>query len=237
MARLAPLLLVSLVAGCAGAGSASPTGPSSGAPAASTFAMTGRIVDASALIPLAGVTVAATDGPNAGKSALSGADGRYRLEGLVSGSFTLKATRNGYDDHVQPVAVTAATTIDVRMIPGRSVSSGWSQGQFYARADGQQIGARLTSISVTQSGSTVSGSFGAADGSSGTFSGTLANGIISNGTIRAELIYGTPSRRCRGTSTGVSGTASGHQIAMSAGSMVLESCGGAITNVELTITP
>ena len=198
--------------------------------------MTGRIVDASALIPLAGVTVTAMDGANAGKTAVSGADGRYRLDNLLSGSFTLKAAREGYDDHVQAVAVTAATIIDVRMIPGRSVSSGWTQGQFYARADGAQIGARLTTISVSQSGSTMSGSFSAADGSSGTFSGTLTGGQFS-GTLRAELVYGTPTRRCRGTASSLSGTATGSAIALTASTMALETCTGTITNVELTITP
>jgi hypothetical protein len=232
MHRLAPVLLVLAAAGCSGAAATSPTAPT----AAATFVMSGRIVDASALIPLAGVTVTAADGSNAGKSATTAADGRYLLENLVAGSFTLRARRDGYDDHLQPVTVTAHTTIDLKLIPGRSVSSGWSQGTFYARADGQQIGARLTSITVSQNGSTMTGSFGAADGSSGTFSGTLTNGRFS-GSIRAELVYGVPSQRCRGTVSGVSGTASGSQIVMSGATMALENCAGTVTNVDLTITP
>ena len=230
--KLAPMLVLALCAGCSG-GAATPTGPTSGA---STFQLTGRVTDASAGIPVVGVTVSAADGANAGRTATTGADGRYTLSDMVAGSFTLKTKRDGYEDFAQAVSISNYATIDVRLIPGRSFNSAWSGGQFYANGDGQRIGARLTTISVSQGGSTLSGSFVGADGSSGSFTGQLA-GSTFTGTMRLELVFGTPQVRCRGTVAALTGYAGMGSIELRAPGAALENCGNVVTDVELTITP
>jgi hypothetical protein len=231
--KLMPVVVLAFCAGCSG-GAATPTSPTT--PAVPTFQLTGRITDASAGIPVAGVAVSVADGANAGRTASTGADGRYTLSEMVAGSFTLKTKRDGYDDFAQAVSISNYATIDVRLIPGRSLSSAWSTGQFYANGDGQRIGARLTTISVSQGGGTLSGTFVGADGTSGSFSGQLA-GTAFTGTMRVELVFGTPQLRCRGTVSGLTGHAAGDAIDLRAPGVALENCGNAVTDVELTITP
>jgi Carboxypeptidase regulatory-like domain len=229
--KLAPIFVLALSAGCSG-GAATPTGPT----ATPMFQLTGRVTDASAGIPVVGVTVSAADGANAGRTAITGTDGRYTLSEMVAGSFTLKTKRDGYEDFAQAVSVSNYATIDVRLIPGRSLNSAWSNGQFYANGDGQRIGARLTTISVSQGGSTLSGTFVGGDGSSGSFTGQIA-GTTFTGTMRVELVFGTPQVRCRGTVANLAGYAGAGSIELRAPAASLENCGNTVTDVELTITP
>ena len=228
--RLLPAILLFAAAACSDTGPASPT------PVEPTYQLTGTVRDASASIVLSGVVLSAVDGPNAGKSATTGGDGRYTLSGLTSGTFTLRAQLANYDDHLQQVTITTNTNIDIRMIPGRSVSSGWSAGTFFAVADGARIGARMTTIHVSQSGTTVNGTFTTADGGSGSFTGQLA-GTQFSGMLRAEIILDAPARRCRGTSTGLTGTMAPDNVALAAPAMTLENCSATVTDVMLTLTP
>src|SRR4051812_24265684 len=105
MARLAAIVVLAATAGCAGA--ATPTSSTPAAPA--TFEVTGRVVDAAAGTAINGVTMSAMNGPNLGKSARTGADGRYTLAGLTAGSFTLKAQSTGFEDYLQEITVTNNT--------------------------------------------------------------------------------------------------------------------------------
>lgn len=232
MGRLALVPALFLLAGCAGSG-ATPTGPDATVP---TLQLQGKIVDASASIPLQGVTISAVGGTNAGKSTTTGADGRYTLANLVSGAFTLRVQNSGYEDYLQDITVTANTTIDVRLIPGRSLSSGWSTGTFYTLVDGNRTGARVVSASVSQSGASLSGQFTGADGSTGSFTGTVA-GTRFTGTMQVEVVTQSPARRCRGSVPNVTGTATGNGIDLTAPAVSLADCGGAITNVALSLIP
>jgi hypothetical protein len=222
---IAPVALV--LAGCSGA---SPTAPTD----APTFQIAGRVADANTRLAIPGVTLSAVDGPNAGKIATSSSDGRYTLTPLLTGTFRLRAQRDGYEDHLQDVTVTNHTNIDFVMIPGRSLSSGWAAGSFFAAVDGARVGARITHAEVDQSGNTLSGSFTAADGSSGSFSGTLAATQFS-GSFRVDLV--TPGGRCRGTATGAVGNATPGNISLIASVMTPENCGSSVTNLALTLTP
>jgi hypothetical protein len=227
-------VVVFLAVGCAGGGGA-PTGPSAANP---TFQLSGTVRDASALIPLAGVTVSAADGVNAGKSTTSDAAGRYALTALVTDSFTLRTQNAGYEDHLQHVRITQDTNVDIRLIPKRSVNSGWTHGQFYFTAGGSRAGNRLSGPVVTQNGSTVSGSASTAEGGSVTFTGRL-EGTRFIGSIRAEVAFGSPLRRCRGVAPIVEGRMSGDYIQLAAETMGLEDCAGvlAATSVELSLQP
>jgi hypothetical protein len=231
MRSLAPALLLLVLTGCSG-GDGSPTAPT--APPVPTFQLMGRVVDASAGINLAGVTLSALDGVNANKKTVTAADGRYTLVNLLSGSFTLRAQREGYEDHVQAITITTHTTIDMRMTPGRSVSSGWAGGQFFVSFNGERTGARVTTAQVTQNGSTLSGQFTGSDGSNGTFVGQLA-GTRFTGSMRVEIISGT--RRCRGNAANVTGTATGDSVALTAAVVTMEDCSASVTDLALTLTP
>ena len=94
----------------------------------------------------------------------------------------------------------------------------------------------MTSIHVSQSGNTVSGTFATADGGSGSFTGQLS-GTQFSGTLRAEIVLDAPARRCRGTSMALTGTMSGGSITLTAPTMTLENCGVRVSDVALTITP
>lgn len=229
---LVPVLTI-LAAGCSGGGA--PTAPSAAAP---TFQLAGTVKDASALIPLAGVTVSAADGLNKGKSTTSDAAGRYTLTGLVTDSFTLRTQSAGYEDHLQDVRITQHTNVDIRLIPKRSVNSGWTHGQLYFTAEGARAGNRLSDPVITQNGSSVSGSASTAEGGNVTFSGRL-EGTRFIGSIRAEVAFGSPLKRCRGFAPIVEGRMSGDYIQLAADTMGLENCAGvlAATSVELSIQP
>jgi hypothetical protein len=224
--------MLALAAGCAGGGSA-PTAPS-----APTFQLSGTVRDASALIPLAGVTVSAADGRNTGKSTTSDAAGRYTLTGLVEDSFTLRTQSGGYEDHLQDVRITQHTNVDIRLIPKRSVNSGWTNGQLYFTAEGARAGNRISNPVVTQNGTSVSGTASTAEGGSVTFTGRL-EGTRFIGSIRAEVAFGSPLKRCRGVAPIVEGRMTGDLIQLAAETMGLENCAGvlAATAVELSIQP
>ncbi len=228
--RLAPAALV-LLAGCAGGGT--PTSPTTAAP---TFQLTGSIRDASAGILLPGVTVSIAHGVNAGKSSITGADGRFALLGLLTDSATLRTQSSNYEDHLQDVRITQHTVLDIRLTPKRAVSSGWTQGQLYFTADGARAGNRATNPQVSVSGTTVTGTFTTAEGGSATFSGRL-EGTRFTGSIRAEVAFGSPLRRCRGLAPIAAGTVTPDYVAITADTMPFETCAGAATNVELNLQP
>jgi hypothetical protein len=230
MQRLSPVLLVCLLAGCAGGG---PTSPSAAAPGYQVY---GRIIDAAARLPLHNVTVSFADGPNVGKMATTSAEGLYTLDNVTAGTFTLRAVQNGYEEFLQSVTITNRTNIDIRMTPQRAVNSGWSGGQFLAQSGKDQISARLTTVQVARTGTNLEGSFTTADGGSGTFGGVVL-GTTFTGWMRVEVMVGTPSRRCHGSSGDVGGSATPSAITLSTPGLALEDCAGPITNVVLTITP
>ncbi len=235
MRVFAPALLLFVVAGCGSGGdAAAPTAPT--APVVPTFQITGRVVDASAGINLGGVTLSAVDGANVGKQTVTAPDGRYTLTNLVTDTFTLRARREGYEDHLQAVSLASHTSIDLRLTPGRTVSSGWVGGEFLVTFDGERISTRVTAVQVTQNGSALNGVFSNADGSHGTFTGQLT-GTRFTGSMQVEIVGGTPTRRCRGSVANVTGTATGDHIALAAAAVAFETCSGSATNLVLTITP
>ena len=219
------------MAGCAGGGT--PTSPTTAAP---TFQLTGTIRDASAGILLPAVTVSVVDGVNAGKSAATGADGHYALTGLLSDSLTLRTQNGSYEDHRQDVRITQHTVLDIRLTPKRSVSSGWTQGQLYFTAEGARAGNRATNPQVTQSGTTVTGTFTTAEGGSATFSGRL-EGTRFTGSIRADVAFGAPLQRCRGLAPDAAGTVTPDYVALTADTMAFENCAGAATSIQLSLQP
>ncbi len=66
---------------------------------------------------LAGVRVTIVDGANQGKTATTGADGRYQIASVVNGGYTVSATLAGYRDVALPVGINGNTTLDFRLDP------------------------------------------------------------------------------------------------------------------------
>jgi hypothetical protein len=85
-------------------------------------------------IVLPGVTVSFVDGANQGKSAVTGADGRYEITGLTSGGYTVSATLAGYNPLALPVGVDGTTTLDFRLAP-LAARTRFGPGQYRVNVD------------------------------------------------------------------------------------------------------
>jgi hypothetical protein len=64
------------------------------------------------------VQVEVIDGPNAGRSTMSDAGGRYVLSELAAGTLRLRASRNGYASAEQTIALSVHTTVDFTIVLG-----------------------------------------------------------------------------------------------------------------------
>ncbi len=85
-----------------------PTGPP-------RFQLSGIIMESGTTHLLTGVTVTVADGPDAGRSTLSDANGAYTLTGLTAGPFTLRLTRTDFEAQTVPVSLTADATLNLTM--------------------------------------------------------------------------------------------------------------------------
>ena len=84
-----------------------------------TFTLSGVVTEAppTTSTVLAGVKVTILDGANAGKTATTGADGRYQIAGVVNGGFTVTATLANYLSLSLPVGIDGDTTLNFRLEP------------------------------------------------------------------------------------------------------------------------
>ncbi len=83
---------------------------------------------------LAGVRVTIIDGANQGKTATTGADGRYQIQNVVNGGYTVSATLAGYRDVALPVGISGHTTLDFRMDP-LSMRTSFGPGQYRVNSE------------------------------------------------------------------------------------------------------
>jgi hypothetical protein len=74
--------------------------------AAPRFQITGTINEKGTTHTVTGVTVAVVDGPDAGRSTVTDGGGAYTLANVTTGTFNLRATRNGYETQTIAVALT-----------------------------------------------------------------------------------------------------------------------------------
>jgi len=84
-----------------------------------TFTLSGLVTETppTTSTVLAGVRVTIIDGPNQGKTATTGADGRYAITGVVNGGYTVTAVLAGFTTVALPVGITGNTTLDFRLDP------------------------------------------------------------------------------------------------------------------------
>lgn len=87
--------------------------------AMATFTLSGIVTETppttSTVLP--GVRVTIIDGANQGKTATTGADGRYQITGVVNGGYTVTAQLAGYTAVALPVGINGNTTLDFRLDP------------------------------------------------------------------------------------------------------------------------
>lgn len=103
---------------------------------ATTFTLTGTVTESAPTLStvLGGVTIRILDGANAGKSAVSGADGRYEITGVVSGGYTITATLPGYANASLPIGIDGNTTFNFRLDP-LAARTKFGPGQYRVNTD------------------------------------------------------------------------------------------------------
>lgn len=84
-------------------------------PTVTSFTMTGQVVNAATASGIVGASVEVTDGPNIGRVATTGNEGRYRLTGVSMGGFTLRARAQGYQENSQSVTLNADKVVNFGM--------------------------------------------------------------------------------------------------------------------------
>lgn len=84
-----------------------------------TFTLSGIVTETAPTTStvLSGVVVTIIDGANLGRTATTGADGRYSITGVVNGGFSVSAVKAGYTTVVLPVGINGNTTLDIRLEP------------------------------------------------------------------------------------------------------------------------
>lgn len=75
-----------------------------------TFTLSGVVTDGTSRAVVPGVTVIIVDGPSANKSAVTDNNGAYSISGIISGTFTVRASRNAFD----PIAIQITLTQNTR---------------------------------------------------------------------------------------------------------------------------
>lgn len=102
--------LVSLVS-CGGGGQTPTT--TSAAPAVS-----GTVLDAATRLGVAQARAEVTDGPQAGRSVMSDGEGRFRLDGMQPGGFTLRVSHPEFKSDARSVTLgTAGLSLDIQLRP------------------------------------------------------------------------------------------------------------------------
>lgn len=105
--------------------------------APATFTLVGTVTESAPTTStlLAGAMVRFVDGANQGKSAITGADGRYEISGLSAGGYTVSATLAGYASATLPVGIDGTTTtLNFRLDP-LAARTRFGPGQYRVGAD------------------------------------------------------------------------------------------------------
>ena len=104
--------------------------------ASAAFTLSGVVTESAPTTStvLAGAVITFIDGANLGKTATSGADGRYQITGVSSGGFTVSATLAGYVGTAVPVGVDGNTTLNIRLDPV-AARTRFGSGQYRVNTD------------------------------------------------------------------------------------------------------
>jgi len=86
-----------------------------GPPPQTTFTIAGVVSEEPGGKAIVGASVGVVDGVNAGRSGTTDGNGYYSIPGLRGGSFTLRATKAGYETADRGLTLSADTPVDLRM--------------------------------------------------------------------------------------------------------------------------
>jgi hypothetical protein len=86
------------------------------------FQLSGTITETGSTHLVAGATVAVLDGPDAGRSTVTDAGGKYMLAAVTMGSFNLRATRTDFEPQTVAVSLTKDASVDIALKPVTNVS-------------------------------------------------------------------------------------------------------------------
>lgn len=78
-----------------------------GSPSAARLALGGKVLEAATRVGIADALVEIVEGPNAGRSTRTSADGSFRLDDMERGSFTVRASHPEAQPQSTPTALTA----------------------------------------------------------------------------------------------------------------------------------
>jgi hypothetical protein len=114
------LIGIATLAGC-GSKSSSPIAPSTTpdpdpAPVPATFTLSGRVLDGNADAPLAAARVEITRAETTTLASATDGDGRYQIGNLAPGTYTLRASADGFDPSSMSVEVASDKVIDVALV-------------------------------------------------------------------------------------------------------------------------
>lgn len=145
------LLAAGFLLACGGGGGDGGSGPSP------TVSLSGVVRNATSGSVLAGATVTV-----GGRSAVSGADGRYQLDGLGRGTLRVQATRSGFDPYVADVPADGpAATHDIGMLTQTVFTAG--QAAIFIPREVTTVRGVILHILFHDTRGIVTGSFAGAD--------------------------------------------------------------------------
>jgi Carboxypeptidase regulatory-like domain len=229
------LIVPFVIAACSGDKSI-PIAPTP--PAPTTATLSGTITDASTGAPLSGATLTIGDGPNANRTVTSEPNGSYRLQNLAVSGFSFVVRREGYDDYVQGIGLTADTVLNIQLARTRLNLTGndW-RGTFSVTVNGTQGTREIQSATISQNGTAVTGTFRTTGNWSGNFTGTLTSEFQDariSGTLQtsAPSVSGTVICNSSGTFTGTAFPS----LNITAPVLVSQNCTGTISNGSLALT-
>jgi hypothetical protein len=184
---------------------------------------------------VAGAMIQVVDGPNAGKNASTDGNGSYSLTELAAGSFSIRATANGYKAAERAVTVAEDTRLDLRLLrtavsPAPAPSPSPSACAYTVAPSTNSMNFRGGSFTAAISRTAGSCSWQASSdvtwitfpvGTSGNSSATLSYSVVINASV-----FGTPSRTGNITISWAGGSA---QLRVFQGGSDPEACNWTVT--------
>jgi len=214
--------------------------PSPPPPPPTSFALTGRVTDATTSLPIGDALVEAFDAESISRSATSDVTGAYRIGGLKTAGYTVRVRRSGYDSAFRGVGINGAdTSADFQLARIMTTLAGtWTGFLEYSPATGPRQHVTILTAPLTQSGA----SFSSGATLDVHFSGTLQDpsAIGSTTGIAGTLMMSTitsvgrsGATFCDGT-TAFTGTTNWTRMSMTAPQITFD-CAAGLTYTNVVV--